>query len=278
MTASVMISDGVTIGDGRLALLAGPCALETPELAFEVATELRSLSERHAIPLVFKASFDKANRTSGDSFRSIGFERSLEALAAIGEQLGIPVMTDVHETWQVELVARVADVIQIPAFLCRQTDLLESAARTGRVVNVKKGQFMAPGDMAYAVEKLRRAGCERVLLTERGSMFGYHDLVVDFRSLAVMRDLAPVVFDATHSVQTPGGAGGRSGGAREYVPGLARAAVAFGVDALFLETHPRPAEALSDRDVQLPLSTLDELLTSCLAVHEALSGRIAANA
>jgi 2-dehydro-3-deoxyphosphooctonate aldolase (KDO 8-P synthase) len=270
MTEPVRVDSNVTFGGGRLALVAGPCALESPELGFEVAEELRSLCERRAIPFVFKASFDKANRTAVDSFRSIGFERSLKALAEIRAELGIPVMTDVHETWQVPAVSEAVDVIQIPAFLCRQTDLLAAAGASGRVVNIKKGPFMAPDDMAYAVEKVRRAGCERVLVTERGMTFGYHDLVVDFRALEIMRDFALVVFDATHSVQAPGGAGGRSGGAREHAGALARAAVACGVDALFLEAHPAPERALSDRDTQLPLAAVEGVLGECLAIHEAL--------
>jgi 2-dehydro-3-deoxyphosphooctonate aldolase (KDO 8-P synthase) len=270
MTEPVLIGDSVTVGDGGLALFAGPCAVESRELAFEVAEALRTLCDRHSVGLVFKASFDKANRTSLDSFRSIGFRESLEILAEIRGELGLPVMTDVHEVWQVAPVAAAVDVIQIPAFLCRQTDLLVAAGQSGRAVNIKKGQFMAPGDMAYAVEKVRRSGGEHVLVTERGMTFGYHDLVVDFRGLAVMRESAPVVFDATHSVQSPGGAGGRSGGSREHVASLARAAVACGVDALFLETHPRPEHALSDRDTQLSPAAAEELLGACLGIREAM--------
>ncbi|MFL5909249.1 MAG: 3-deoxy-8-phosphooctulonate synthase [Gaiellaceae bacterium] len=264
---AIEIADGVRIGDGSLALLAGPCVIESAELVHEVAEELQRTAARHGVPLVFKASFDKANRTAADSFRSLGFERSLAVLAEVKDRHGVPVMTDVHEPWQVERVAEVADVLQIPAFLCRQTDLLTAAGATGRVVNVKKGQFMAPDDMRYAVEKVRAAGGHRVLLTERGSSFGYHDLVVDFRSLAIMRRFAPVVFDATHSVQSPGGAGGASGGKREFIAPLARAAVAFGVDALFVETHPRPEEALSDGPSQLPLEQLDGFVAECRALH-----------
>jgi 2-dehydro-3-deoxyphosphooctonate aldolase (KDO 8-P synthase) len=267
------ISDQVTIGDGRLGLLAGPCSLESRELAFQVAETLKAVCERLGIPFVFKASFDKANRTSADSFRSIGFERSLEILAEIRSQVGVPVMTDVHETFQVPIVAEAVDVIQIPAFLCRQTDLLAEAGRSGRTVNVKKGQFMAPDDMAFAVRKASGDAGMPVLLTERGTTFGYRDLVVDFRGLAIMRQLAPVVFDATHSVQSPGGAGGRSSGKREFVAGLARAAVAFGVDALFLEAHPEPARALSDADTQLPLDEVEPLLRECLAVNSAIQAQ-----
>jgi 2-dehydro-3-deoxyphosphooctonate aldolase (KDO 8-P synthase) len=269
MSEPVVINADVSIGGERLALCAGPCAIEDRQLTLEVAAELQSTSARTGVSLVFKASFDKANRTAIGSFRSIGLEPALEILSEVRETFGLPVMTDVHETWQVERVAAVVDVIQIPAFLCRQTDLLVAAGASGLAVNVKKGQFMAPADMAYAVEKVRAGGGERVLLTERGTTFGYHDLVVDFRSLAVMRALAPVIFDATHSVQSPGGAGGSSGGRREYVAALARAAVAFGVDALFLETHPRPSEAASDAASMLPLAELDDLLSQCVAIRAA---------
>ena len=268
MSGPVVIRPDVVVGDGRLALLAGPCSLESRELAFEVAHHLQATCARLGVPLVFKASFDKANRTAVGSFRSIGLEPALQILAEIRDTLDVPVMTDVHETWQVEPVAEVVDVIQIPAFLCRQTDLLVAAGESGRVVNVKKGQFMAPDDMGYAADKVRAGGSDRVLLSERGTSFGYHDLVVDLRGLAVMREFAPVVFDATHSVQSPGGAGGSSGGQRQYVAGLARAAVAFGIDALFLEVHPRPDEALSDRATQLSFDALDELLGACVALAE----------
>ncbi len=267
--ARVEIGSDVVIGDGGLALLSGPCVLESREIALEVASELAGTCARLGVPFVFKASFDKANRTSVGSFRSIGFEAGLAILAEVRERVGVPVMTDVHESWQVEPVARVADVLQIPAFLCRQTDLLAAAGASGRAVNVKKGQFMAPADMGYAVEKVRSGGGAGVLLTERGTTFGYHDLVVDFRGLAVMRRFAPVVFDATHTVQSPGGAGGKSGGDREYAGRLARAAVAFGVDALFLETHPRPDEAPSDGPIMLPLARVEHFLSECLAVHSA---------
>jgi 2-dehydro-3-deoxyphosphooctonate aldolase (KDO 8-P synthase) len=269
MTRAVAINGDVSIGGERLALIAGPCAIEDRQLTLEVARELQAVCESHAVPLLFKASFDKANRTSIASFRSIGLERSLEILRELRETLGLPVMTDVHETWQVERVADAVDVIQIPAFLCRQTDLLVAAGGSGLAVNIKKGQFMAPADMAYAVEKVRAGGSDRVLLTERGTTFGYHDLVVDFRGLALMRTVAPVVFDATHSVQSPGGAGGRSGGRSEYAAGLARAAVAFGVDALFLEAHPRPAEAGSDGASMLPLAEVAELVSECVAIRAA---------
>ena len=268
MTEPVAIRPDVVVGGGELVLLAGPCALESRELALAVAGHLQATCARLGVPLVFKASFDKANRTAAGSFRSIGLEPALEILAEIRDALDVPVMTDVHETWQVAPVAEVVDVIQIPAFLCRQTDLLTAAGASGRVVNIKKGQFMAPDDMGYAADKARGDAAGRVLLTERGTSFGYHDLVVDLRGLAVMRRFAPVVFDATHSVQSPGGAGGSSGGQREHVAGLARAAVAFGIDALFLEVHPRPDEALSDRATQLSFDALDELLADCVTLGQ----------
>jgi 2-dehydro-3-deoxyphosphooctonate aldolase (KDO 8-P synthase) len=264
----VMVAPGVTVGDGALALLAGPCVVESRELVLQIAGTLRDVAARLGIPYVFKASFDKANRTSGASFRSLGFERSLAILAEVRDTLGVPVVTDIHETWQVEPVARVADVLQIPALLCRQTDLLQAAGASGRVVNVKKGQFLAPEDMAYAADKVTAAG-GGALLTERGTTFGYRDLVVDFRGLVVMRSIAPVVFDATHSVQQPGAAGGSSSGRREYVAPLARAAVAVGVDALFLETHPTPDAALSDGANMLALDDIEALLIDCLALHRA---------
>lgn len=269
--APVTIGQGVAVGDGGLAVLAGPCAVESRALALEVAGEMHRICDELGLSLVFKASFDKANRTAGSSFRSIGLEAALEILAEVSERFDVPVMTDVHEVWQVAPVAEVVDLLQIPAFLCRQTDLLRAAGSSGRAVNVKKGQFMAPGDMAYAVEKVREGGGERVTLTERGTSFGYHDLVVDFRGLGVLRALAPVVFDATHSVQSPGGAGGASGGRRELVAPLARAAVACGVDALFLETHPEPDRALSDGPSMVPLGEMAGLLRTCCALHATLA-------
>jgi 2-dehydro-3-deoxyphosphooctonate aldolase (KDO 8-P synthase) len=274
--AGPVVLDGhVAVGDGRLAVLAGPCVLESRELALEIATALREACSRLELPYVFKASFDKANRTSAGSFRSLGFTRALTILAEVRETLDVPVMTDVHETWQIDEVAAVANVLQIPAFLCRQTDLLTKAGASGRVVNIKKGQFMAADDMSYAVEKVRAGGRADVLLTERGTTFGYHDLVVDFRSLALMRPHAPVIFDATHSVQTPGGTAGRSGGRREFVAPLARAAVAFGVDGLFLETHPDPDSALSDGPNMLALDDVGALLAECLAIHSLRRSEVA---
>jgi len=240
--------------------------VESREIVFEVAGALAEATDALGVDLIFKASFDKANRTAGTSFRSIGLDESLGILAEVKKEFGVPVTTDIHETWQVEPVAEVVDVLQIPSFLCRQTDLLVAAGASGRVVNIKKGQFMAPDDMAHAVTKAGEAGASQVTLTERGTTFGYHDLVVDFRSLQLMRTYAPVVFDATHSVQSPGGSSGTTGGRREYVAPLARAAAAFGVDALFLECHPDPDNAPSDGPNMLPLPAVRGLLDECLAI------------
>jgi 2-dehydro-3-deoxyphosphooctonate aldolase (KDO 8-P synthase) len=264
----VEVAPGVVIGDGGLAMLAGPCVIESRELVLEVASEMRTICAELGVAYVFKASFDKANRTAASSFRSIGIERSLEILAEVRETFDVPVVTDVHEVWQVAPVAEVVDMLQIPAFLCRQTDLLAAAGASGCVVNVKKGQFMAAADMGYAVEK---AGGRRVLLTERGTSFGYNNLVVDFRSLPQLRELGyPVVFDATHSVQVPGGLGVSSGGEREYVPYLARAAAAVGVDALFVEVHEDPDSAPSDGPNMLTPASLEEVLRQVLALRSAV--------
>jgi 2-dehydro-3-deoxyphosphooctonate aldolase (KDO 8-P synthase) len=256
------------VGTGwPLAVIAGPCVIESLELCREVAAEAKAVCQELGLPYIFKASFDKANRTSSGSFRGDGLTRGLEVLAAIKAEFGVPVLTDVHETWQIAPVSEVADVLQIPAFLSRQTDLLLAAGESGRVVNVKKGQFLAPWDMKNVVEKVTGTGNKNLLLTERGASFGYNTLVVDMRSLPIMRSLGyPVVFDATHSVQQPGGQGTTSGGQREFIPTLLKAAVAAGVDALFLEVHPNPAEALSDAATMLPLSQLRELLAMAKAI------------
>ncbi len=266
-TPTTVLAPGVVLGEERLVLLAGPCVIESRELVFEVAGRLRDTCAALDVPFVFKASLDKANRTSGSSFRSIGFDAGLAILADVRAELGVPVVTDVHDVAQVEPVAAVVDVLQIPAFLCRQTDLLHACGASGRAVNVKKGQFLAPEDTAYAVEKVREAGGTAVALTERGTTFGYRDLVVDFRGLTIMRAFAPVIFDATHSVQSPGGGGGRSSGKREFVAPLARAAMAVGTDGLFLETHPDPDRALSDGPNMLPLDAIAGLLEDCLALR-----------
>lgn len=233
----------------------------------DVACELRSIADALNVPLFFKSSYDKANRTAGTSFRGPGLEKGLDWLARIKERSGLPILTDIHEPHQAGTVAQVADVLQIPAFLCRQTDLLLAAARTGRTVNVKKGQFMAPWDMRGTVDKIRSAGFDDIWLTERGSMFGYNNLVVDFRSLAIMRETGcPVIFDATHSVQLPGGQGMSSGGQRQFVPYLARAAAACGCQGIFLEVHPDPDKALCDGPNSWPLHRLRPLLEELLAI------------
>jgi len=235
-----------------------------------MARSIAAITTRLGLPFIFKASFDKANRTSRDSYRGPGMQHGLEMLRAVKGELGVPVLTDIHETSQAAEAATVADVLQIPAFLCRQTDLLEAAANTGAAVNVKKGQFLSPWDMKHAAEKIRSCGNERVFLTERGSSFGYNNLVVDMRSLQVMREFAPVVFDVTHSMQLPGGDGKTSGGMRQFGETLARAATAAGVDGLFLEVHDNPRAALSDSTTQWPLENLEALLTQVLAIRAAL--------
>jgi 2-dehydro-3-deoxyphosphooctonate aldolase (KDO 8-P synthase) len=244
-----------------LALIAGPCAIEGREHALMMAAELKKLTAGLGMPLIFKSSFDKANRTSAASARGVGLEQGLAILAEVKAATGLPVLTDVHESWQCAPVAEVVDVLQIPAFLCRQTDLLRAAAETGRAVNVKKGQFLAPWDMRQVTDKLEAFGATRVLVSERGVSFGYNTLVSDLRALPQLAATGwPVVFDATHSVQQPGGLGGRSGGQREFVPVLARAAVAVGVAAVFIETHDDPERALSDGPNMVPLARMAELL------------------
>src|SRR5438093_7619475 len=251
--------------------IAGPCVIESHDLTLSIAETLGWLADRLRLPLVFKASFDKANRTSGKSFRGPGLSEGLKTLAAVKERTGLPVTTDVHEREQIGPVAEVCDLIQVPAFLARQTDLLLAAGRTGKAVNVKKGQFMAPWDMKHVVGKMREVGNERLLLTERGASFGYNTLVSDMRSIPWMQDLGcPVIFDATHSVQMPGGQGDRSGGDRRMIPYLARAAVASGCDGVFLETHPRPDQALSDGPNMIPLDELGNLVECCLRVRQAV--------
>jgi len=255
----------VRIGNALpLALIAGPCQMESRDHAFEVASALKEIAQRRNIDLIFKTSFDKANRTSLAAARGLGLEAALPVFAEIREKLGLPVLTDVHENDQCAAAAEAVDVLQIPAFLCRQTDLLIAAARTGRVVNVKKGQFLAPWDMANVVKKVTGAGNGNVLVTERGVSFGYNTLVSDMRALPILAKTtgAPVVFDATHSVQQPGGQGTSSGGQREFVPVLARAAVAVGVAAVFIETHPDPDHAPSDGPNMVPLSRLEALIAT----------------
>ena len=261
----------VVFGGGDLVLIGGPCQAESRELCLEVAGYLRDLCAELGIQYVFKASYDKANRSSESGVRGPGLELGLEYLAAVKKEFGVPVITDVHETVEVPRVAEVADILQIPAFLCRQTDLLHAAGKSGRVVNIKKGQFMAPEDMKGALEKVQSTGNDKILLTERGTTFGYHNLVVDMRSLITMRSFGvPVVFDATHSVQLPGGLGNASGGRREFVFPLARAAAAVGVDALFTEVHPRPDEAFSDGPNSLDFKQIREILTVVKTLHDAV--------
>ena len=251
-------------------VIAGPCVIEDRDTVFQVAevvAELQRQFPQHTF--IFKASFDKANRSSIKSYRGPGLEKGLEILAEVKERFGLPLTTDIHESWQAEPVGEVVDVVQIPAFLCRQTDLLIAAAKTGKTVNVKKGQFMAPWDMKNVVEKLKESSAKEVWLTERGTTFGYNNLVVDFRSLPVMKEFADrVIFDATHSVQRPGGLGRASGGDREFVPYLSRAAVAVGVDGLFFETHPEPEKALSDGPNMVPLKEFPELIGKLLKLKE----------
>lgn len=264
--------DGLNIGSG-LFLIAGPCVIESEAHALKMAEAISAVARKLQIPYIFKASYDKANRTSLQSFRGPGLEEGLRILEKVKKETGVPVLTDVHEAVDMPAVAEVVDVVQIPAFLCRQTDLLVAAAKHAKSINIKKGQFVSPWDMRHAVEKVRASGNNNIFLTERGSSFGYNNLVVDMRSLAIMRQFAPVVFDATHSVQLPSsGAGGKavSGGQPEYIPLLARAAVAAGVDGVFMEVHDNPAEAKSDGANALPLGDLEGVLLELLAIKSAL--------
>ena len=258
-----------------MVLFAGPCAVESYDICIETGTEVKRICQKLGIEYVFKSSFDKANRTSASSYRGPNMESGLEILARVKKDLNVPIVTDVHESYQCAEVATVVDVIQIPAFLCRQTDLLVAAAKTGKAVNVKKGQFMAPADMKYAVDKVRGEGNNKVFLTERGASFGYHTLVVDMRSLPIMRQYAPVIFDVTHSIQQPGGKGGSSGGQREFAPHLARAAAAVGVDGFFIESHPKPEKALSDGPNMIPLNEMEkfvEMIHSFWKLERVFSG------
>lgn len=258
----VQLTNKITLGGDKMVLFAGPCAAESYDICYETGVKVKEICEELGIDYVFKSSFDKANRTSSGSYRGPSKEGGLEILKRIKRELNVPIVTDVHESYQCAEVAEVADVLQIPAFLCRQTDLLVAAAKTGRAVKVKKGQFMAPEDMKYAVEKVREEGNNKVFLTERGTSFGYHNLVVDMRSLPIMRQYSPVVFDVTHSIQRPGGLGGKSGGDRQFAPYLAKAAAAVGVDGFFIETHPQPEKALSDGPNMVPLGEMKQFLTT----------------
>jgi len=281
MTAQSWDLCGRKIGLGEpMFLIAGPCAIESEALALSTAETLRGIGDRLGLLLIYKSSFDKANRSAGSSFRGVGMEEGLRILEKVRAETGLPVLTDVHDAHQVKPVAEVVDVLQTPAFLARQTDLIEAVATSGKPANIKKGQFMAPGDMVNVMDKTRaaaeRAGIDRptMMACERGASFGYHNLVVDMRGLAIMRDAnAPVVFDATHSVQLPGGNGTSSGGQREFVPVLSRAAVAVGVSGVFMETHPDPANAKSDGPNAWPLDQLEELLKTLLALDALVKER-----
>ncbi len=271
----VVVAPNISFGGGRtVALIAGPCVAESLDLCLHIAKTMKAICDRLGVGYVFKASFDKANRTSRNSYRGPGLSAGLAMLDEVKRTVGVPVLTDLHESSQAAPVGEVADILQIPAFLCRQTDLLLAAGETGKAVNVKKGQFVAPWDMKHAVEKVRSTGNERVILTERGATFGYGNLVVDFRALPMMRELGcPVVYDATHSLQLPGAAGNATGGLRRYAPDLMRAAAAVGVDGLFLEVHPDPDHALSDATTVLPLDRVEEILRPVLRMDAITKGK-----
>ncbi len=256
-------------GGAPLALIAGPCVIESRAMAFDLAAQLVALAKKESIPLVFKASYDKANRTSVKAYRGPGLVQGLEILAGIKEKFGVPILTDVHQVSEVQPAAEVADILQLPAFLCRQTDLVVALGESGRVVNIKKGQFLAPWDVRHVIEKVESTGNKNILLTERGASFGYNNLVADFRSLLIMRQFGyPVVFDATHSVQLPGGRAEGTGGDGKWAPYLSRAAVAAGCDGLFWETHRNPPEAKSDKDNALPLAAVGPLWRQCRRIDE----------
>ncbi len=274
MPSDAVVWKGLT-QRGRLVLIAGPCVIESEELCLRVASSLRKTCERLGVYYVFKASYDKANRTSAKSFRGPGLEEGLKILAKVRTNVGAPVLTDVHSEAQAVRAGEVADVLQIPAFLCRQTDLISAAVKTGRIINIKKGQFLSPEEMGQVAQKAKSAGGKRLLLTERGTTFGYHNLVADMRSIPILRRFGfPVIFDATHSVQLPGGQGNKSGGQREFAPVLARSALAAGADGLFIETHPDPERALSDGPNSIPLGEMAKLLPALLRVFAAVhSGR-----
>ena len=266
----------VSIGGGRrIVLIAGPCVVEGRDMALRTARKIVAIASKHRMPVIFKASYKKANRTSGKAFSTIGMDEALRILAEVKEEFGIPILTDIHSDAEILPAAEVADVLQIPAFLCRQTELLQAAGATGRAVNIKKGQFMAPSDMKHQAAKVEMVGNKNVILTERGTTFGYHNLVVDMRSLIIMREGGyPVVLDATHSVQLPGGGADFTSGQPEYIFPIARAGVAVGIDGLFLETHPNPKRALSDAASQLPLEQLEELVKQIRAIDDLVKGRL----
>lgn len=274
MATKLIKIGNVALGaDGPLAVIAGPCVIESKESALRHAAALKERADRVGVPYIFKASYDKANRSSVNSFRGLGLDKGLAILAEVKKKIGVPVLTDVHETDQVAAVKDVADILQIPAFLCRQTDFVAAVAQSGKVVNVKKGQFLAPWDMRNVIDKILSTGNQQILVTERGASFGYNNLVSDMRSLVVMREMGyPVVFDATHSLQLPGGLGNASGGERKYIPALARAGVATGIDALFMEVHENPDQALSDGPNSLALENFEGLIRQVKAIDALVKG------
>ena len=273
---SIRISNVSVGGNKKIVLIAGPCIVEGREMTLRTAERIQKITKKYRVPFIFKSSFKKANRTSGTSFIGIGMDKSLRILAEVKKELGVPILTDIHSESEAEPATEVADVLQIPAFLCRQTELLQAAGRTGKPVNVKKGQFMAPEDMKHQAKKIEMTGNNNVMLTERGSTFGYHNLVVDMRSLAIMRGLGyPVILDATHSVQLPGGQSNHSGGQPEYIFPIDRAGVAVGIDGLFIETHPDPKRALSDATSQLKLDLLEDLVKQVVALDTIVKEKLA---
>jgi len=269
---NIVKTENISIGQGsQLVLISGPCVIENYEMTYEIASFLKELTQHLDIPFIFKASYDKANRTSINSFRGPGLADGLDILERIKTELDITIISDVHRIDEIDDAARVLDIIQIPAFLCRQTDFIVKVAETGKPINVKKGQFLSPWDVKNIVDKVTSTGNRQILLTERGTMFGYNNLVVDFRGIKIMQDMGlPVIFDATHSIQLPGGAGTSSGGQREFAPTLARAAVAAGADGIFMEVHPEPDRALCDGPNSLKLDTLEELLSQLIAIRKAM--------
>jgi len=270
MVKEVRVGNVKIGGTNPLVLIAGPCVVENREMIFYTAEKIKAVCEKHHVPFIFKSSYKKANRTSMSAFVSIGMDEALKILDDVKRQFGVPILTDIHTAEEANIAAQVADVLQIPAFLCRQTDILTAAGNTKKAVNIKKGQFLAPDDMKHPVEKVASTGNTNILVTERGTTFGYHNLVVDMRGLPMMRKLGyPVVLDATHSVQLPSGESGRSGGQPEFIFPLARAGAAVGIDALFVETHPNPAKALSDAASQLPLEQLENLISQVVVIDKA---------
>lgn len=275
-TTAIRIRNITIGGNKRIVLIAGPCVVEGREITLRTAERIRKIAGKYDVALIFKASYKKANRTSGSSFTGIGMEKAFSILQEVKKELGLPVLTDIHSEPEAGMAAEVADVLQIPAFLCRQTELLQAAGRTGKVVNIKKGQFMAPEDMKHQAGKVESTGNRKILLTERGATFGYHNLVVDMRSLVIMKELGhPVILDATHSVQLPGGEKSRSGGQPEYIFPIARAGVAVGIDGLFIETHPDPRRARSDSSSQLKLDRLEELVKQVVTIDNIVKETIA---